>query len=186
MEVRNPGKLNSEETKHLVETKHSSKYIDMFSRVEGNPIRLKKAWEELSNEFPPPVKPQYIKDKYNQLLVKYKNELTLSGQTGTAASTWSYWNTFNKTFPKNKPLIMQNTLELGSDKIDPIHSAEKSTTQENSSKKSRSENNLKDLRTDALKKMCNFMDFEMKIKIEKKSRSWRRKWNLQKMKSWTS
>ena len=70
-------------------------------------------WDELSSELQNELGGRQTREKYEQLLQRYRKEYDITVRSGSGASRWKYFNLFNSTFPKNTKLVMEDVQELG-------------------------------------------------------------------------
>ena len=64
--------IKREITEKLIKLKQSEAYNEKFEDATGNPVKLKKVWAELATELYTKLDGREVKEKYHQILNKYK------------------------------------------------------------------------------------------------------------------
>ncbi|KAI5150752.1 hypothetical protein ENBRE01_1685 [Enteropsectra breve] len=100
-------------TEQLIRAKQNEEMCIKFAESLNKPQLMKCCWQEIGEGFVPTISEEVVKTKYNHLLAKYLNVLTVCGRTGVAAPKWKYWEVFQATFPSNIRHSMPDVLKLG-------------------------------------------------------------------------
>lgn len=132
-------RIGFNETCELIELKHNYDSEDKFSKAENNPQRLSETWSSLSKELNNIIQQELFtgsvaRNKYNQLLSKYKTERQKTLQSGGEATSWLYWEVFNNSITRKNKFDMENVTELGSGEEVINHTSE-NIVEEKSNKK---------------------------------------------------
>ena len=153
----NKNKFTTQITECLIKIRHSNETIQKIEEALNNPIKMKKIWESIAVELGNEHSAKSIKEKYNQLLTKYREQKDKQQKSGEGNIVWRYWNLFNNTFPKKVKLSMENVEELGHgsenivNKLNDDNSVDLISVDEN--KKITSKQKLNNLRIQVLEKL---------------------------------
>jgi hypothetical protein len=109
----NSTKWTIEMTEKLIQNKHSDYMCQLFTGATNKPKKMKDCWKRIGEEFHPVLSGDSVKNKYNQLLSKFRNIQMECSRSGAGRPYWRYWEVFKSTYPKNIKTEMEGAIELG-------------------------------------------------------------------------